>query len=216
MRKFSVAVLFLLVSVCAGAQAQKQLDSMKYILPQFNQGTVLLADKQVNRGELNISPLDQAVYCISPQKDTLYVANNPDIISVSVAGRSFVKWKGSFVEIVARNSGTGIGLIRSVAKVNNVKTGAFGMSSSTSFIKSYSVDTDSGVYEKLIIDDPRNYIYSKSACLTNNGKCFVISKKSFEKVFPDKKAYIESVWGDLNLTPTDVEGVIAFYNELVK
>ena len=216
MRKFNVAVLFLMVSVCAGAQVQKPLDSLKYILPHFSQGIVVMADKQLDRGILNISPLDQSVYCISPQNDTLYVTSNPSIISVSVEGRSFVRWKGSFVEIIARNSGTGIGIIRSVAKVSNVKKGAYGMSSSTSSINSYSVNANTGVLSDLIIDDPRNYVYSKSACLTLDGKFFAINKKSFEKVFPDKKDYIESVWADLNLISTDIDGVLAFYNTLIQ
>lgn len=216
MRKFNFVVLFLLVSLCAGAQAQKQLDSMKYILPHFSQGVVVLADKQFNRGVLNISPLDQAVYCISNDNDTLYVASNPKIISVSVEGRSFVKVNDSFVEIITRESETGVGIIRSVAKVSVVKTGAYGMASSTSAIKNYSVNPNSGVLTDLIIDDPRNYAYRKSACLIKNGRYFGISKKTFQKVFPDKKEYIESVWPELNLSSDDIDGVMAFYNELIK
>lgn len=216
MKKFSIAVLFLLASVCAGAQVQKQLDSMKYILPQFSQGVVVMSDRQIDRGILNISPVDQAVYCLSPQNDTLYVTSNPDIISVSVAGRTFVKWKNSFVEIIARNSDTGIGIMRSVVKVSNVEKGAYGMTSATSSIKSYSVNATSRTLTSLIIDDPRNYVYTRSACLTSNGKYFVISKKSFEKVFPDKKDYIESVWPELNLNANDIDGVVAFYNNLIQ
>lgn len=215
MKRIVFAVLSLLAGVCAGAQGQKQLDSLKYILPEFGQGTVIFADKQFNRGVLNISPLDQSVYCLSPEKDTLYVSGNPDIISVSVAGRSFVKWKDSFVEVITRDPDTGIGVIRSVVKVNNVKTGAYGMSSSTASIKSYSVDANTGILTNLIIDDPRNYVYTRTACLMSKGKYYPVSKKSFEKVFPDKKDYIESVWSELSLSSTDVEAVLAFYNSLL-
>lgn len=216
MRKFYIVTLLLLVCVCAGAQVQKQLDSMRFILPQFSQGVVLSSDKQISSGLLNICPLDQGVYIISPKKDTLYASNNSEIISVSVAGRSFIKWNNSFVELITSNSDPGIGIIRSVVKVSNVKSGAFGTTSSTSAISNYAPTGSSGMLTELvIIDDPRNYLYKRSVCIINNGKCLAISKKSFQKVFPDKKDYIASVWAERNLSSTDIDAVIAFYNDLL-
>lgn len=216
MRRISIAILLLFAGVCAMAQGKKQLDSLKYILPEFSQGTVLTSDKQLSRGLLNISPLDQAVYCISPEQDTLYVADNANIVSVSVAGRSFSRWKESFVEIVALHSGAGVGIIRSTSRVSNVKTGAYGVSSGTSSIKTYSVDPTTGVLTNLIIDDPRNYVYTRTACLALDGKYLPMTKKSFEKMFPDKKEYIESVWAERGIKPTDFDAVLGFYNELLQ
>ena len=216
MRNIHFAAFALFVCICTNAQGQKQLDSLRYIFPEFMQGTVIFADKQINHGVLNISPLDQQVYCLSPEKDTLFVEGPAEIISVSAAGRSFVKWNGSFVEIVTKESDTGIGIIRSTSKVSNVKTGAYGMSSATSSMKSYSVDATTGTLSNLIIDDPRNYVYRTSTCLVNKGRCIVLSKKNFEKMFPGKKDYIETVWPDLNLTAADHDAVLAFYNELLQ
>lgn len=214
MRKYVSTFFILWGCVCASAQGHKHLDSLKYILPEFCRGNVVFADKQVKSGLLNISPIDQSVYCVTDNKDTLYIAGYPDIISVGVAGRYFMGWKDSFVEIVASDSGTGVGVVRSTMKINNVKPGAYGMASSTSSVKSYSVDPSSGSLHNIIIDDPRNYSYSKTAWLLNNGKFMSATKKSFEKLFPTQKTYIESVWADRDIKATDIEAVLAFYNEL--
>lgn len=216
MRNILFVAVALFACICANAQGQKQLDSLQYIFPEFRQGTVIFADKQINHGVLNISPMDQQVYCLSPENDTLFVEGPAEIISVSAAGRSFVKWNGSFVEIVTKESETGVGIIRSTSKVSNVKTGAYGMSSATSSMKSYSVDATSGTLSNLIIDDPRNYVYRKSTCLVHKGRCLPLSKKNFAKMFPGKKDYIESVWAELNLTAADPDAILAFYNELLQ
>ena len=214
MRKLLFAAMLLLACVNAGAQAHKSLDSLKYILPEFTQGTVIFADRHFDHGMVNISPLDQGVYCLSPTKDTLFVDDNASIISVSVSGRSFKLWKDSFVEVMTKDPDTGVGLIRSTVKVNNVKKGAFGTSSATASIKQYSVDATSGNLRDLIIDDPRNFVYRKTACLIKNGNFLPVSKKSFQKMFPEKKDYIESVWAELNLSSADFDAVLSFYNEL--
>lgn len=216
MRKICFAVSFLFVCVCAGAQGHKQLDSLRYILPEFSEGTVMYADKQFSRGMLNISPLDQAVYCLSPENDTLYVAANADILRISVAGRSFTKWKDSFVEMAVMDGNMGVGIIRSTAKVSNVKTGAYGSSTTTSSIRSYSVDAATGTLTNLIIEDPRNYVYTRTACLFVDGKYLPVSRKSYEKMFPEKKDYIESVWPERNIKPTDFDAAVSFFKDLLQ
>lgn len=215
MKRINLSICFILVCVCAGAQGHRQLDSLKYMLPEFSQGTVIFADKHVSRGILNISPLDQSVYCLSG-KDTLYVDGNPDILRVSAAGRSFVKWKESFVEVVVTQGTTGIGISRSTVKIDNVKAGAFGGTTATSSTKTYSVDSSSGTFHDLILEDPRNYVYKKTPYLYNDGKFLPVSRKSFEKLFPGQKDFIESVWAGRNITVTDINSVMAFYNELLQ
>lgn len=213
MKRICTAI-FLLACISVQAQGQKQLDSLRYILPEFTRGTVIFADKTVKSGILNISPMDQAVYCLSEKNDTLYIATYPDIISVSAAGRFFIGWKNSFVEVLTNGPDNGIGLIRTTMKVNNVKAGAYGMASSTSSTRSYSVDAASGALNNVIIDDPRNYTYIKTVCLIQNGKGLPVSKKSFQKLFPAQKDFIESVWSERNVSASDIDSVLAFYNEL--
>lgn len=215
MKKFGPVIFLLFASVLGSAQGARQLDSLKYILPEFKQGTVIFTDNSMRGGLLNISPIDQCVYCIDGG-DTLYVATNPDIISVSVDRRSFFKWKESFVELVISEGGVGVGIVRTTSRVSNVKVGAYGMSSSTSSIQSYSVDASTGTLRNLIIDDPRNYSYKVTPILFKAGKFFPVTKKSFEKLFPDKKEFIESVWAERGISTTDVSGVIDFYKELGK
>lgn len=216
MRKVSIALVFLAFCLCVSAQTRKPLDSLEFILPQFGQGSVMFADKHFSRGLVNISPVDQMVYCISSEGDTLTVVDNASILSVSAAGRSFVRWKDSFVEAVVTNGDTGVGIIRSTTIVDNVKTGAYGMANSTSSIKTYSVDVTTGVMKRHVLKDRRNYSYKQTACLYRDGKYYSVSKKSFEKLFPGQKAYIESVWNDLKLNAADIDEVIDFYNELLK
>lgn len=215
MKHIDIAIAFLLISLSATAQGRKQLDSLAYILPQFEQGSVVYADKSFSRGLLNISPLDQAVYCITPEKDTLTVQNYQSIISVTVNGRSFLRWKESFVENIVTDGDTGIGIIRSTTRVNNVKTGAYGMVDNSSAIESYSYDSMTGSFRENIIDNPLNYIYKLSPCLYKDGKYFTVNKKSFEKLFPAQKDFIEGVWNERKINVGNVTEVTAFYKELL-
>lgn len=214
MKKILAVTLTTLACLSVNAQGGGQLDSLKYILPEFTRGTVIFADKTVKSGILNISPMDQAVYCLSEKNDTLYIATYPDIVSVSAAGRFFIGWKSSFVEIIASGADSGIGIIRTTMRVNNVKAGAYGMASSTSATKSYSVDASSGTMHNIIIDDPRNYTYIKTVCLILNGKGLPVNRKSFQKLFPAQKDFIESVWPERGINASDIDAVIAFYDEL--
>lgn len=216
MRRILIAIFLLFAGICAGAQGSRQLDSLRYILPEFCQGTVIFGDKSVSRGVLNISPLDHTVYCISAEGDTLSVAGNSDIISVSASGRSFVRWQESFVEIVITDGNTGVGIVRSTSKVNNAKPGAFGMASGASSTRTYSVDPSSGTFRDFIMDDPRNYVYRQFPCLCKDGRCLPVSKKSFERLFPEQKACIGSVWSDRNIDIADTDSVIDFYKELLQ
>lgn len=208
--------MLLAAGFSAFAQGHRQLDSLAYILPEFCQGTVLFADGQVSHGVVNISPLDQAVYCITEAKDTVTALNYTNIISVSAGGRSFFKWKSSFVENVIIEGDSGVGIIRTTSKINNVKTGAYGMSSSTASIDSYSYDGRTGALHINIIDDPHNFVYKSTPALLKNGKYYSVSKKSFERLFPEQKSYIESVWEERSPVQSDVSDVVAFYKELVQ
>ena len=214
MKRTILATIIIFACLIADAQGNRQLDSLRYILPEFTRGTVIFADKTVKSGVLNISPIDQAVYCLSEKNDTLYIATYPDIISVSAAGRFFFGWKNSFVEVLANGPDNGVGIIRTTMKVNNVKAGAYGMASSTSSTKSYSVDAASGALNNVIIDDPRNYTYIKTVCLIQNGKGLPVNRKSFQKLFPAQKDFIESVWSEREVSSSDIGSVLAFYNEL--
>lgn len=210
MGKNRIAIFLLLACFCASAQEHRQLDSLKYIFPEFIQGNVVFSDHHFNQGLLNISPFDQQVYCLSG-KDTLVVAGNADIVSVGAQGRYFVKWDGSFVEEIVTEDGAGVGMIRSVAKVNNVQNGAFGMKSSASSIRTYSVDVYSGSMKNIIIDDPRNYSYRVSPCLFKESKFYPVSKKSFQKLFPDLKALIETEWSERRININDKDEVVEFF-----
>lgn len=216
MRRVIITIVLLFSCFLAGAQGRSQLDSLRYILPEFCQGTVIFGDKSVSRGVLNISPLDQTVYCISAGGDTLSVAGSSDIISVNASGRSFVRWQESFVEIAVVDGNTGVGIIRTTSKVNNAKPGAYGMASGASSTRTYSVNPSTGTFRDSIMDDPRNYVYRQFPCLCKDGRCLPVSRKSFERLFPELKAYIESVWSDRNIDITDTGSVIGFYRELLQ
>jgi len=203
--------ILLLLFVCCWTQAQgQQLDSMSFILSEFGRGTVVYADKHFGQGMLNISPMDQLVYCISAN-DTLVVDGNDRIVNVIISGRSFVKWKDTYVETVyTNNEGVGVAISRCVSRVSNVKTGAYGTTSSTSSQRSYSYGNSIGVLRPYIVDDPRNFIYKQNCCLVKDGNIYPVSKKSFEKLFPGKKELVDSLWQSKNIDVTDSGSIIDF------
>lgn len=218
MKRIIIVAVALLLGLCAvaqsGKQGGKQLDSLRYILPDFSEGTVVYADKQISRGKVNISPLDQAVYCITAPGDTVTASNYQNITGVSVDGRSFSRWKEYLVENIIIDGKVGIGIVRTTVKVNNVKTGAYGMADNISSIRSYSVDNQTGSFKMLIIDDPKNYAYRVMTCLYKDGNYFNATKKMFQKLFPEQKEFIESVWNERKLGTTGYQELIDFFKEL--
>ena len=203
-----------LSTTCLSAAAQEPLDSLRYILPEFKAGIVVYTDNHYGRGMVNISPLDQQVYCISDRGDTLVVEDNSSISKASMGGRTFFKWNNSFVEIVHSHGELGIGVIRSTAKVDNAKIGAFGTVDRLSSIETYSHNESSGTFRTSIIDNPLNYVYVLTPCLCKGGRYYDVTRKSFQKLFPSKKDYIESVWRERKMDVKNMDEVKAFFDEL--
>ena len=177
----------LVLSIAAffcGLSAFAQLDSLSYMLPNFAQGVVVFSGNQFNRGLVNISPMDQQVYCIGSARDTLIVAGNENIVSVSAGGRTFVKWRNYFVETVVSSGDTGVGIFRVTSRVNNVKTGIYGTTDKLSSMDTYSHTRSSGTFRTNIIDDPRNYVYTETPCLCKDGKYYDVSKKELRTSVP--------------------------------
>ena len=209
------AAVSLCLALSLASAAQSRLDSLQYILPAFSAGAVRYSDGSFSRGLVNISPMDQTVYCLSAAGDTLVAENNSGIMAVSMGGRNFTKWNDSFVELVVSSGEIGVGVVRATSRVNNAKTSAFGTVDRLSSIDTYSHRQNTGSLRTNIIDNPLNYVYVTTPCLCKGGRYFNVTKKAFEKLFPDKKDYIESVWAERRQSVCSLEGAVAFFRELM-
>ena len=211
MKKSVIAATAFIIGLCASAQ---ESGSMQYLLEEFTEGVVVYSDGQFRRGLINISTMDQLVYLLSPEGELLEATDISEISSVSMGGRVFYKWRNYFAESVAGDAGCGVGVVRSTSRIRNASSSAYGAVNQLSSIDTYQHRQDNGTLRTDIIDNPLNYNFVVSPCLYKDGKFYDVTKKSFIKIFPEKKAYIESIWDERKNELGDPAGVIALFNEL--
>lgn len=181
------------VVASGGDPTTKVVDSLQFILKNYSTGTVFFYNGDRNSALLNIGTLDQRVRFINESGDTLVVINEKNISAVIVSNRLFKKTNtGMYVEILDINKEVSLGIGRRLIFDQPKKIGAFGTASETSSVSTYSSIQDGiGNTYKLnqYINVPyRFYVYPY---LYKDEKVYTPSKKTFIKLFPDKKREIE-------------------------
>ncbi len=176
-----------------GDPTTTMVDSLQFILKNFSIGTVFFYNGDRNAALVNIGTLDQRVRFINEKGDTLVVVNEKDISAVIVSNRLFKKTNtGMYVEILDINKEVSLGVGRRLIFDQPKKMGAFGTASETSSVSTYSsIQDGTGNTYKLnqFLNVPyRFYVYPY---LYKDEKVYTPSKKTFIKLFPDKKREIE-------------------------
>ena len=110
MKKIIICLLILFSAVSGNAQRHTFMnmdkasrifyDSVMYIKPQFYPGVVISIDGKQSSGSVNICTINQGLYFISPENDTLLVSNQETIDRVYILGRTYVNSKYGFVEML--------------------------------------------------------------------------------------------------------------------
>ena len=187
MKRIIISIAALCLSVAAFAQ--QQLDSLIYIFPQFEIGSVMFSDKTFSKGKVNIDILEQKLKCID-QNDTLEVDGN--IVTVTIKRRTFYWNKDKFIELLEYQDDKGLGISRMSTFVNNVKDAGYGMTSGTTSTTTYGYNETGHLEMNVVLKYRENLIYKATPFFYVNGKFQTPSKKAFQKAFPAKKDVIES------------------------
>ena len=193
---------------------QYLLDSVKFVVPEFQAGIITFKDGGYSRGAVNISTIEQRVYFINPAGEYQVLVNEDEVTRVSIKGRSFLKSRYGYVELLQMLDGVTLGVVRRVSFQETEKTGAYGSTSQTTSITTIGSIYGNGTTYTLDVDQNTPFKYKVIPYLYKDGRVLIPGKKSFQKCFPGKKAFIEAYVKDHSVDFEKMEDVTALFEAL--
>lgn len=169
----------------------KMLDSVKYYLPEFKSGAIAFKNGDISRGVLNVSTVSQKVMFIDTEGAVLELANDKDVKLMSVGRITFIKHKEQYVQVIKSIQGLDLGVTKKVSFLEPEKQGAYGTASVTAAVSTYSSYQTEGRAFDLEKNITTPFIYKEYLTLHRNGKFYHPDKKTFLKLYANKKTEIE-------------------------
>lgn len=168
---------------------EKELgDSVVYVVPTFQRGKVVYKNGEFASGELNISIVDQSLRFKDASGQILAVDDNQAVDRVTIGPLLFLHLGKDYAGIVATQGEVLLCLIRKLEFERDVKTGAYGQKSETTNIGRIGSMYEGGnIYD---INLQAGYKVREIPVLVKKNRQYAFNRKSLEKLFPDKKAFI--------------------------
>ena len=197
---FLVSALFLIsslhgqyykaITVEAGTSvAQKFPSGIRYLYPQFTEGTVTMRTGVVSTSRLNFNLLLSEMEFIS-NKDTLAIARKKDLSIVTVAQDTFI-YRSGYMKLI--HSGTVKVLVKEWYKLTDiVKKGAMGAPNRNSAIDSYTaIPTGKQLLALIPTEDLVFRRTLEFYILKNDGDLIEFKKKNILDIYPEKENDIQ-------------------------
>ena len=173
-------------------KAAALFDSVKFVNPNYEHDIIVFKDNRQSNGTMNISTIDQKIYFITPQKDTLVLNENDNVNRVFIKGKTYIKSSNGYVEIVDILGEICLGVLSDIELLYNVQTGAYGQKRQNATVQTVKFIEADGYRVDLESRNLRPFTYSKTPLLYNsNGAILTVTKKNLMKCFPKQKAFIE-------------------------
>lgn len=195
---------------------QYLLDSVKFVMPEFEAGIITFHDGNFSRGPVNISTIEQRVYFIATNGEKQVLTNEDQVSRVSIKGRSFIKSKYGYIELLATEGDVALGAVRRTSFFETEKKGAYGMVSQTTSVTTIGSFQQNGTMYTLGVDQNTPFSYKVSPYLYKNSKVYLSNKKNFQKCFPDKKDLIEQYLKDNSVDFEKLDDVEKLFKAITK
>jgi hypothetical protein len=167
--------------------------SDRYLLEQFQQGTVSLHNGTKANARLNYNLLLEEIQFIDITGDTMALADEHLVKQISIDDKIFYYGEQSgFVETIADYSPVKLAIHQKFATINAEKMGAYEQSSAVSSIRTYkSFTTNTGQRQNLKLKgDLVLAIESAFYFVDQNNRTYKANKSALRKIFPEKKNII--------------------------
>lgn len=187
-----------------------------YIFDKYVNGRIKLKDGTLYYGDLNINTLGQSLRVISDTGDTISIKTERDVDAVSAGNNFFVKLNNVYIHILNTAGDVFLGMERSLKIGQEKIEGAYGGSNEVSSISKLSTVEVENRIEKIVGSSTLKYDYYERLYFVKNGKILPISKKNFEKFFPEQKNMIEKYVAENNIKFNHNESVIELFDYLAK
>ena len=198
----------------------KVATTMQYLFPEFTLGEVYFVNAPKGNGMLNYNMLVGEMQ-FKENGEVLGLADVKNVAVVNINNRRFYPFnnRGEFTEEIMQTEKIKLHVRRKGNVAPIAKKGAYGTSSSTSSITSYSsIDGGGQQYQLAVRDDVlislRNFYY----LMGENGKYTQITNvKAFTKLFPAHRAQIEAFAKEHKVrfdSENDLKALLVYCSEL--
>jgi len=231
MKKF--LFLWLLIPVWVSAQNRQIVEAtagedltqvvstqFQYVFPEFTGGDVFYAGMPKVSGILNYNTLLGEMQFLDQNGQVLSLANVKDVTMVNIGNRRFFPFKGNeFTEELMSTGKVQLRVKRSGNAAQHSKKGAYGTTSATSSITSYSsISSDSRQYNLTVAENVlvtlNNFYYLVEL---NNKHILIKNITAFTKMFPTHRAEIEAFAKENNIrlnNGDDLKALLEFCGKL--
>lgn len=194
---------------------------LQYLFPEFSNGEVYFQDAPKGGGMLNYNMLQGEMQFVN-NNEVMTLANIRNVAMVNINNRKFYPFNNKeFTEELLTTDKIQLRVRRKGSAVNYAQKGAFGMSSSTSSISSYSSIAGIGgdqQYELSVMRDVLVTLKYYYYLVGSNGKYTQIKNvKTFTKQFPAHRTQIEAFVKEHNIRfdkENDLKALLAYCCEL--
>ena len=195
--KTGIAILWAaLLLVPMGAAAQDDTKQgipaeLYYMMPSFMDGMVYLSGQSPAQGRMNICAEDHTLRFLDKNGQEL-ASGADNIVKVQIDTAVFIRDDGLFYRLYPVTGDVVIAHLRKVEILRDVKTGAYGMESRVSSIRTAgSFQTDGVMYT---LERSKDYPYKvdETCYLYKDGKVVPLSKRNLRKYFPERKDDIDA------------------------
>ena len=209
--KVLIAAFVLLFPAVAGAQ-DKTVNGIPpdvyYLMPSFGKGMVYFSGQAPAQGNLNICALDNSLRFLDKDGKELVASSIDNVVKVLIDTVWFVRHNDVFLRLYPLSDGKGVAAQRDIRIEWDTHEGAYGTKSRTSSIREYGTVYTDGVAHTLERTKDYPYSVSETLYLYNGNEIYVLAKKNFRRLFPEKKAEIDGFFKAGNPLPDSVDGAL--------
>jgi hypothetical protein len=234
MKKIILGILLLFCAVAMNAQKRTFMnmdkasrmfyDSVFFVNPKFYPGVVISIDGKQSGGSINICTVNQKLYLLSPENDTLMVNNQETIDRVYILGKAYVNSKYGFVEMLETTGDVTLCELRITEIHTDAAPDAYGLKTHTKSSKKMTTFTiaqedayhDTFSYSELSFDINSDFAFSyyKKPFLLVKGEAYPLTKKSLIKYFPKQKEFIQEYMKEHNTNIHSINPMLELFNAL--
>ena len=184
--------LFFLLTISISLKAQETVNLSHYLFPDFQPGVVLMKNGVRNNVKLNYNAAsEEMVFDENGKILAIDEAVLPQVDTVFIADEKFIRMNNKFVKIIINEPEIDLFVEHKCRLIPPGKPSAYGGTSQTSSITSYSsIMSDGRVYNLKLPDDYKIIPYNVF-WLNRNGKLQSFSNLGqLKKIYRDKKKLI--------------------------
>lgn len=198
-------------------ESVRLFESERFVNPEFQQGIIVFNGGKQSSGTVNICTIDQKVYFVSPEKDTLVLKDSDLVNRVFIKGRTFIHANGSYLHILdIAGNGVCFGEVKRIELLDNVQTGAYGQKRQNAAVQTMNYIDASGYRVNLHGGTLKPFTYSRYPYLyTANGNVLPFTRKNLQKCFPGKKEFLEIYFKDNKVNINAVEPALELFRILM-